>query len=113
MSKESFKVFARNNPELIDYVKNKRATWQELYEVYNLYGEDRNIWNKYLSSSKDTNSNVGFKDIVDMVKDIDLEKVRSGIDSIQKTISMVQDLGLKTKNENRYQTRYRYRHLDD
>ena len=48
MSVDSFKMFVRKNPNLIKYVNNNEMTWQKFYEMYDLYGEDNSIWNKYL-----------------------------------------------------------------
>ena len=50
MSKENFKRFVKSNPNIIDYVKENNAKWQDLYEVYELYGEDENVWNKYVNA---------------------------------------------------------------
>lgn len=47
MSKETFKEFIRNKPELTDYVNNGDMTWQKFYELYDIYGEDENVWRKY------------------------------------------------------------------
>ena len=44
MSKENFKNFVRKNPDLADYVLAKKVTWQQLYEIYDMYGEDNKIW---------------------------------------------------------------------
>ena len=46
--KEEFKNFARLHPELLDYIKNKEMTWQNFYEIYDIYGSDENAWSKYL-----------------------------------------------------------------
>ena len=46
MSKESFKNFIRTKPELVEYVTNGEMTWQKFYELYDIYGEDNNIWDK-------------------------------------------------------------------
>ena len=51
MSKEAFKIFARNHPELATQVINDKISWQKLYELYEIYGEDGNIWNKYISKN--------------------------------------------------------------
>ena len=48
MSKESFKEFVKKNPRLIKYVKNNEMTWQKFYEIYDIYGEDKNAWSEYL-----------------------------------------------------------------
>lgn len=47
MSKETFKEFIRNKPELVNYVNDGSMTWQKFYELYDLYGENNEIWNQY------------------------------------------------------------------
>lgn len=123
MSKENFKNFVRNNPSLAKYVNSNEISWQKLYETYELYGENNEIWNDYLGNSdrstpKVTKTNeLAFKELINMVKNIDLEKVRSGITGVQKAISLVQDLGLggnnNNTNNNEYQSRPVYQHFDD
>ena len=120
MSKEDFKNFARNNPSLARSVNNNEISWQKLYEMYNLYGENSNVWDEYLSNDrgvpKVTKTNeLAFRELMNMVKNIDLEKVRHGIEGVQKTISLVQDLGLGGNNNNKeeYQSRPMYQHFDD
>ena len=50
-----------------------------------------------------------------MIKKVDLEKVRHGIEGVQKTISLIQDLGVGNKNnvQEQYQNRRVYQHFDD
>ena len=50
MSKEGFKIFARNNPNLARKVNANEISWQKLYEMYELYGENSNVWNDYLNN---------------------------------------------------------------
>ena len=50
MSKEQFIEFVRKRPELSDYVKDNLMTWQQFYELYDLYGEDYKIWDKYTTT---------------------------------------------------------------
>lgn len=109
MSKEEFKRFVRKNPDLIKYVNNKNITWQKIYETYELYGEDKNIWNNYIYENKISGS---FNEIINNIKKIDLEKLQTGIENIQNTISMIQNFGTnKTNPVNNY--KYNYQHLDD
>lgn len=111
MSKEDFKLFVRTKPELIKYVKEKNASWQKLYEIYELYGEDCSIWNEYLNESTKLTSS--FNDIFNTIKNIDLNKVQSGIESIQNTISMLQNFGSSNVNTNSSEPRYKYQKMDD
>ena len=53
MSKlDEFKKFISKNPEFVDYVRNSDTSWQKLYELYDIYGENNEIWNKYKYSQK-------------------------------------------------------------
>ena len=48
-TKEKFKDFVKNNPILLKYVKENKMTWQQFYEIYDLYGEDKEAWKDYLN----------------------------------------------------------------
>ena len=48
---DNFKKFIASHPDFIDMVRNNNTTWQSLYELYDIYGENESIWNKYLTSS--------------------------------------------------------------
>ena len=121
MGKEDFKRFVRSNPNLINYVNNHEHTWQEFYEMYDIYGENSNIWDKYkevgdMSSisetSKLTVGDTSLKDLFNMIKKVDLESVRKGAEGLQKAIALVQDF-TKPNNPNVYQARPLYQHFED
>lgn len=101
MSKESFKEFARNNPSLAENVLNKSTSWQQLYELYEIYGEHSNIWNKYIKTpsitENITSSASTIKDFLDTLKNLDMSSVQQGITNIQKTINLLQDIGINNK----------------
>ena len=56
MSKQNFISYARNHPELANYVLNGKVTWQQLYEIYEIYGENNNILENYTKNNIDLNS---------------------------------------------------------
>ena len=88
--KESFKLFAKNHPELITYLNNNPdMSWQRLYEIYDIYGEDEKTWEPYLSSSK-TNSNIS-----DVIKQIDMNKMKEHINTAQKALNLIKELTTK------------------
>ena len=97
MSKETFKTFARNHPEIANKVLDGKASWQQLYELYEIYGENNQVWDNYID--KKEMQNTTFKDIFEMMKNIDLNSLQEGIQNIQKTISLIQNIGLSTSNE--------------
>lgn len=92
MSKENFIKYARRHPEFANYVLNGKITWQQLYEIYEIYGEDNNIIENYNSNNIDLNS---FKDVFKVIKNIDLDSIQNSIGSLQKTIGLIQDIGGK------------------
>ena len=106
--KEKFKVFVKSNPKLIDSVKSGDKTWQELYELYSLYGEDEIIWNNYLKDNK-----TGIDELVKMIQQVNLEKVKDTIDGMQKAISIIQNISTSKKNEEIYENSRKYEDLDD
>ena len=119
---DNFKLFVKNNPNLITYVKNNTMSWQKFYELYDLYGEDNNVWNEYLN--KDTTVNTTkteskksnkFSDILDMAKNLDTNKLQDGISSVQKAIGLIGDILVQDKkpDASTYNPRPIYRRFDD
>ena len=121
MSKNDFKMFVRDNPKLATHVNSGTMTWQKFYDMFALYGDNNNIWNEYLnntntnipvSNNQAVTENTTIKDLIGMVKRIDLSSVQKGIDGVQKTISLIQGLGSSAVKEG-YTPRPIYQHLDD
>lgn len=121
---DSFKEFVRNNNFLIGYIKRGEKSWQDLYEIYDLYGEDEGVWNKYLSEeeikeSKSVNNNRSsnyIEEMVRMAKNIDMDKVQEGITSLQKTLGLFGDLFASKGSSNgtkEYNPRPLYRRFED
>ena len=121
---DNFKSFVRKNPNLITYVREKNTSWQEFYELYDLYVEDPTIWNKYLNkeekkieeSSSSTSNTNPLNNILTMAKNIDADKLQDGLSSIQKAVDLfggllVKDKGTTTKSD--YSPRPVYKRFDD
>ena len=110
MSKESFIRFVKANPGLVDYIRKNNSSWQSLYEIYSLYGEDENVWNRYLN-----NNNSSVNELVSLIRSVNLESVRKVVDGLQKTISLVQEIGGNHNDNNvkPYERSPVYEDLDD
>ena len=50
--KEEFKAFAKTHPELINSIRKGDSSWQDLYEIYDIYGEDDRAWNNFFFNIK-------------------------------------------------------------
>lgn len=91
--KEEFKVFARNHPELINYMKEHQdTTWQQLYEIYDIYGPDERSWSPYFTKS---NTNDSLKDLTNVFKNLDSDKIQGHIANAQKALAFFQELAAK------------------
>ena len=105
--KEQFKQFVKNNTKLIDYVKDNNKSWQELYEIYALYGEDKTVWDNYIKSNK-----TGIDDLIKMIQNVNLDTVKNTVDSLQKAISILQNISTNNNNEEYVKTKD-YKNLND
>lgn len=94
MKSEAFKNFVKTRPELISYVQNGKMTWQKFYELYDLYGEDKAVWDKYILEDR-TGVTDSINKITNMVKNVDVDSIKSHINTAQKAIDFVQDLTKK------------------
>ncbi len=90
--KEEFKEFMRNKPELVEYIKNKEMTLQSFYEIYDVYGDNKEAWSPYERSPK-VPINPG--KITDIMKNINLDEIQKHINTAQKALGVVEDLTTK------------------
>lgn len=109
--KDEFKTFVRNNPNLIKYVRNGSKTWQDFYEIFNLYGSDKSAWSDYLNTSSSGQT----IDFMTWLKGIDVDSIQNGVASIQRVLDVVQDFTNKDKesSDELYKPRPLYRHFED
>lgn len=93
MGKEEFKNFVKSKPELIDYIEDNTMTWQKFYEIYDMYGEDESVWERY--SKKKTENNPKVPSFIDK---IDIDTIRSHIDTAQKALGVISELTTKSND---------------
>lgn len=94
MSKlDDFKKFVSKHQEFVEYVKNNNTTWQSLYELYDIYGENEKVWEKYISKS--TTESLNIKGLLNTLKNINLDSLQDNITSIQKAVGLVEELTRK------------------
>lgn len=120
MTLDLFKEFVRKNPKLIKYVKNGDMTWQKFYEMFDLYGEDDNIWKEYITDDlkKDAAAATGFSvaEFFNWMKNIDLDSIQNSVNSLQRVIGVMEDFTKKGNNDtkkNDYKPRPIYKHFED
>lgn len=98
--KEEFKNFVKDRPELVSYVKNKDHSWQDFYEIYDMYGDNNEVWSKYgaeqkRSVSEEENRADPLSELTTLVKGINMDNVQKYINNAQKAINVIQELTVK------------------
>lgn len=97
--KEEFKGFVRNHPELVSFIKNKEMSWQDFYNIYDIYGESNDAWDKYFNETNNQNSTskvAGIGELTNLVKNINMDNIQKHIKTAQKAINVIQELTSKT-----------------
>ena len=112
-----FKEFVKKNPGLIKYVKNGEMSWQKFYEMYDLYGESDDAWGPYLKKEEPiqlkAKNTTTFSDVLTWLKAADLTALEEGINSVQRVIGVLQELGTKETPKQEYKPRPLYKHFED
>lgn len=113
--KEEFKNFVKNRPELIKYVNSGEMTWQKFYEQWSLYGEDEKVWSKYQKEEILKQDSLNFSGFAQMIKNIDMNQVQKGVNSLQKVIELLQGLSFKetSANSTSYTPRQLFKKFED
>lgn len=90
--KEEFKEFASKNKHLAKLVNEGKTTWQKLYETYDIYGSDEEIWKTYREKKEESKNTDGIKNILGNLKNIDMDKLEDNISSLQKALGFLEEI---------------------
>ena len=117
MSKESFKNFIKDRPYLATTVANGKNTWQSLYELYDIYGEDSNVWEQFTPTTNEMTQTINgnFQDVINIFKNMDLETLQRGVNGLEKAVSLLSDLTASNEKPivNTYQERPINKYYED
>ena len=97
--KEAFKEFLKKNKNLSKLVNDGKTTYQKLFETYDIYGEDENVWKDLLKDELKTKSKTSaVKDVIDNLKNIDLDKLEENVGTLEKALTFLEDI-ITTRSE--------------
>ena len=96
---EEFKEFIKDKPFLREKVNNKETTWQSLYETYDLFGKDADVFKDIKDEVKNdsNNRNSGPNSLLKMLEGVNLDKISENLEGMKKILGV---LGEFTKKEN-------------
>lgn len=106
--KEEFKLFVRKYPSFATYVENKNTTWQDLYELWDMYGDDDKVFSKYKTYATNDLNNV-----ITSIRNINMDNVKKNLNTIEKGIKLLQDFVKKDDETLSYEPRPLFRKFED
>ena len=99
---DSFREFVKEKPFLKDKVRNKETTWQELFERYDLYGEEDEIFiekveDKEVEDSTDDKeeNEEGISSILGLLAGLDMDKISESLNSMKKVLNILSEVTKK------------------
>lgn len=115
MSKmDEFKKFVSDKSYLKDKINRKETTWQELYEHYDLYGENDEIFKEEaLEEGKKETSDKGLNGIFEMFSGIDIDKIADGLNGMRKVLGILSELTSPQEEKNPERKNKPFNRVDD
>ena len=109
---DNFKQFVKANPTFAAHIKDGTMSWQKFYELYDMYGEDSSVWDEYKQEKK---KGTTLNDVVNIAKNIDVDKFQDGINSLSKAVGLFSDLfsNRSSSNTSTYKPRAVYKRFED
>ena len=105
--KTEFKEFVKKYPTFANYVQNRNTTWQELYELWDMYGDDDKVFSRYKTVGTDLNN------VINGIKNINMDSVKKNLNSIEKGIKLLQDFVKKEDTVPTYEPRPIFKRFED
>lgn len=115
MSKfEEFKEFCKDKEFLINKVKTGQTTWQQLFEVYDIYGPDSEEFKEPEEKSqeedqtdkveseadnKKTEKKDGLNGFFDLLNGFDPDKISEGLSGVKKILAVLSEVTKPEDNE--------------
>ena len=94
---EEFKEFVKDKPFLREKVNNRETTWQSLYETYDLFGKDADVFKENNEEIRNNSvKNGGPNSLLKMLEGVNLDKISENLEGMKKILGV---LGEFTKKE--------------
>lgn len=102
--KEKFKEYIKKHPSLVKSVNGGLITWQGLYELYDIYGENDVVFKEFYAEEKEVvdpqpEEKISLKNILSTFKEINVEEIKKNLESMQKTLTVLEEFVLPDKKE--------------
>ncbi len=87
---QAFKEFVKTMPKAASLVHEGKYSWQQLYEMYVLYGENHEIWQQFKGSDvKEANgATFDLGTLLNLLKTIDIDALLSSMQGLEKVLGI-------------------------
>lgn len=89
-----FKDFIKNKEFLIDKVNNKETTWQDLYQIYDLYGENASIF-----KDVSVNNENKISSLLKAFEGVDVNKINENLEGVRKILTVLGEFSKKDEGK--------------
>lgn len=96
---DEFKDFVKNNPFLLEKIRSKETTWQNMYETYDIYGKEHVMFKNTPPPSQQSQTNhanlfstEGINGALKAFQGLDMDKLSSNLDGVKKFIGAFQEI---------------------
>ena len=97
MSKlDEFKVFIKDQDEVLTKIHKGELTWQKVYEIYDIYGPSNSLFKQPKKETRSAN-NSQLNNALKAFQDIDMDKISNNLQSIQKVLGIFGEFSKNNK----------------
>lgn len=96
---EEFREFAKTKPHLKELIENGDYTWQDLFERYDIYGPDDEVFQEPKEETEEETSEEpkeekkeGLGSILDAISGFDADKISEGLNGMKKILSILSEV---------------------
>lgn len=94
-----FKDFIKTHRHVYKLIESKKYTWQQLYEHYDIFGEDDELFKEIELNNKstETKENEGTKskqssNIINTLAGMDVNKISDGLNGMKKILNILSEV---------------------
>ena len=103
---DEFKMFIKDKPFLKDRVNRGETSWQSLYETYDLFGKDADIF-KEEARNGNSSKNGSPTSLLKMLEGVNLDKINENLEGMKKILGVLGEFTRKEEPKTGRRSTYR------
>ena len=99
---DEFKEFIKDKEFLIDMVNSGNTSWQKLYEIYDLYGENASIFKQKdqsetenVTADNQKNNDNRINSLLKAFEGVDVNKINENLEGVRKVLAVLSEFTKK------------------